>query len=97
MPTPQLEQLDDPDEANIKNHLSIRKEEIFPLKEVDYKLYSIDGEIVKTIKVKIPNKSIDYLNKAYPNWKNKFIFSGTHNTYYKLIFNNPFNLLNYFN
>ncbi len=72
----------------------ISKDEIFPLKEVDYILYSLEGNIMKTMKVKIPNKSINYLDRAYPQWQNKFVYGLLHNIYYNLMFNFPFTVLN---
>jgi phosphorylcholine metabolism protein LicD len=71
----------------------ISKDEIFPLKEVDYKLYLPDGKIMKTIKIKIPNKSINYLDRAYPKWKINYVPGVAHNVYYNFLFNFPFNYI----
>ncbi len=62
------------------------KDEIFPLQKVSFKLYAPDGTIYKEIKVNIPNKSKDYLNRAYKNWDSKMIPTHVHSDYYNLIF-----------
>ena len=65
----------------------ISNEELFPLINVNFKLYLPDGTLYNTCKVKIPNKSIDFLNRMYPGWENKKIVSKVHTTMYKWLFN----------
>ena len=62
------------------------KEEIYPLQKVPYKLYAPDGTIYKEIQISIPNKSKDYLNRAYNNWETSMIPGYVHSEYYDLIF-----------
>jgi phosphorylcholine metabolism protein LicD len=57
----------------------IYEDEIFPLNKVDYYLYFPNGEICDIIKVNIPNKSIEYLDRAYKNWQTKYVVSDFHN------------------
>ncbi len=58
--------------------------EIYPLKEVDFHLYLPDGKIFQTIQVKIPNKSEQFMERVYPNWKNEFLIARAHNSFYQL-------------
>jgi len=62
------------------------KYELFPLQEIDFKLYLPDGKIMKTMKVKIPKQSIIYLDRAYPNWQNVFKNNIPHVKYYNDLF-----------
>ena len=65
----------------------ISNEELFTLINVNFKLYLPDGTLYNTCKVKIPNKSLDFLNRMYPGWENKKIVSKVHTTMYKWLFN----------
>ncbi len=62
------------------------KDELFPLQKVPFKLYAPDGTIYKEIKVNIPNKSKDYLDRAYKNWNSNMKPTHIHSDYYNLIF-----------
>ena len=54
--------------------------------KVDYKLYAPDGTIYKTIKINIPNKSKDYLSRAYKNWETVKKPGHVHSDYYDMLF-----------
>ena len=58
--------------------------EIYPLQDVDFHLYLPDGKIFQTIKVKVPNKSKQFMNRVYPNWENEFLIARAHNGFYQL-------------
>jgi phosphorylcholine metabolism protein LicD len=62
------------------------KDDIYPLQKVDYKLYAPDGTIYKTIKINIPNKSKDYLSRAYKNWETVKKPGHVHSDYYDMLF-----------
>ncbi len=64
----------------------IYKNELFPLKNVDYHLYSPNGTVYDKININIPNDSISFLNHAYKNWNKTIKFSLIHNFYYLLYF-----------
>lgn len=61
--------------------------ELYPLKSVDFKLYMPDGELYKTLSVKIPAQAETYLDHAYPNWRKHVVVSQPHAEYYRMIFN----------
>ena len=56
----------------------ITKKQIFPLKEVNFYLYLPDGSIYDSIKINIPNKSEEYLNQAYKNWRSNYKINAVH-------------------
>jgi hypothetical protein len=58
--------------------------EIFPLQNLNFNLYLPDGKIFQSIKVNVPNKSFNFLDRAYPNWQNEYIIARAHNSFYKL-------------
>jgi hypothetical protein len=64
----------------------IAKHELFPLQEVNFNLYLPDGNIMKTMNIKIPKQSIIYLDRAYPNWQNVFKNNVPHMQYYDDLF-----------
>ena len=59
------------------------EKQLFPLKKKKLILYLPDGKIFNSFYVNIPYNSIEYLNRAYPNWKTEYIYSGTHTKFYK--------------
>ncbi len=61
----------------------IFKDELYPLKTINYILYDIFGEKFKEITIKIPNASEDYLDRAYNNWRMIKKPSHPHSSYYK--------------
>lgn len=63
----------------------IYENEIFPLKQVSYKLYLPDGKIFNEIEISIPNKSEQYLDRCYNGWKNIIKFDEAHADYYKTV------------
>jgi hypothetical protein len=67
--------------------------EIYPLQDVDFHLYLPDGKIFQTIKVKVPNKSEQFMNRVYPNWKNEFLITRAHNSFYQLFPDKKINIL----
>ena len=64
----------------------ISKEELFPLQEIDFKLYLPDGKVMKEIKVTTVNKSKLYLDIAYPDWINIIKTNTSHVKYYNDLF-----------
>jgi phosphorylcholine metabolism protein LicD len=64
----------------------ISKYELFPLQEIDFKLYLPDGKLMKEIKVKTVNKSKLYLDNAYPNWIDNIQHNIPHVQYYNDLF-----------
>ncbi len=64
----------------------IYKDEIFPLKQVDYYLYMPDSLVYDSIKINIPNKSIEFLNRVYKNWDKIYKSNGPHDTYLKILY-----------
>jgi phosphorylcholine metabolism protein LicD len=64
----------------------IYKDELFPLNNVEYFLYEPDGSISQTLTVSIPNKSEKFLDRAYGDWRNKYIVNIYHNVLYNLLF-----------
>ncbi len=64
----------------------IYEDEIFPLKNVDYYLYSPEGKVYNKININIPNDSISFLNHAYKNWDKTTKLGLTHNFFYLLYF-----------
>lgn len=64
----------------------ISKEELFPLQEIEFKLYLPDGNLLKEIKIKTVNKSKLYLDRAYPNWIKNIKFDIPHVQYYNDLF-----------
>ncbi len=80
-------EFEDPKQRKIWSGQHIYSNEIYPLKTVPFKLYLPDGNIYNQIDVKIPNKSIEYLNRCYPNWQEEKKFQTPHVSYYKLISN----------
>jgi phosphorylcholine metabolism protein LicD len=64
----------------------IYKNEIFPLKQDDYYLYMPDSLVYDSIKINIPNKSINFLNRAYKNWDKIYKVHGPHNKYLSLLY-----------
>jgi phosphorylcholine metabolism protein LicD len=67
----------------------IYKDEIFPLKQVDYYLYMPDGVVYDSIKINIPNKSIEFLNRAYKNWDKIYKMHRHHDLYLKVLYTDP--------
>ncbi len=64
----------------------IAKHELFPLEEVDFKLYLPDGNLMKETKIKIPRYSMVYLDRAYPNWQHNLYINIPHMQYYDDLF-----------
>jgi len=62
------------------------KDELFPLQKVPFKLYAPDGTVFKEIQVSIPNKSKDYLNRAYKNWETVKAPTHVHSDYYHIMY-----------
>jgi hypothetical protein len=62
----------------------IKKEQIGNRKLVDFYLYLPDGEIYNSIKLYIPEKSEEFLETAYPGWKNNFKYKDCHGLFYSL-------------
>ncbi len=61
-------------------------DELFPLRKKEFRLYLPDGKIFDAIYVNIPNKSEDYLERAFHNYKNVFKSCNTHNSFYSLVY-----------
>ena len=61
--------------------------EIFPLQTVPFKLYLPDGNVYDQINVKIPHKSIEYLDRCYPGWQNEQKYQTPHVSYYQVLSN----------
>jgi lipopolysaccharide cholinephosphotransferase len=63
----------------------IYSNEIFPLQNVLFKLYLPDGNVYDQINVKIPYKSIEYLDRCYPKWQNEKKYQTPHVSYYQVL------------
>jgi hypothetical protein len=61
--------------------------EIFPLQTVPFKLYLPDGNVYNQIDVKIPHKSIEYLDRCYPGWQEQRKYQTPHASYYQVLSN----------
>lgn len=62
----------------------IYNNELFPLKQMEFKLYLPDAKIFDIIKINIPNKSIDFLNRTYKDWKNSYKIVKGHCFFYNI-------------
>jgi hypothetical protein len=56
----------------------IYSDELYPIQKMDFKLYLPDGKIYDTVKVSIPNKSNEFLDRIYENWQNTYKISNSH-------------------
>ncbi len=59
------------------------KNELFPLKTTELKLYLPDGKTFDSMPVIVPRDIDIFLNRAYPNCMNKMMVSHSHITMYK--------------
>jgi phosphorylcholine metabolism protein LicD len=71
---------------NIWPNEYIYENELHPLQKVSYYLYDIYGKKFKEIKINIPNKSKQYLDRAYKNWETIKKPTHSHSKYTKLMF-----------
>jgi len=69
------------------NKEHITQEQLFPLKTVEYNLYSPDGSLFDKINIYIPNKSEEYLDNIYKNWRTEFVYNKPHSIYNIINFN----------
>ncbi len=74
-------------QREIWNGQHIYDNEIFPLQTVPFKLYLPDGNVYNQIDVKIPHKSIQYLDRCYPGWKYEQKYQMPHASYYQVLSN----------
>ncbi len=67
----------------------ITHNEIFPLNTEVFKLFLPNGDVYKEIKVKIPNKSKEYLHRCYPKWDTNIVINNPHSNYYRYLILTP--------
>lgn len=73
-----------------------RKDELYPLRGGNFKLYLPNGAVGEEISIKLPNKPHAYLDRSYTDWRTKKVYS-PHNIYYKFLFNKliPYDQFNF--